>query len=416
MNKTYNTSKWGEVSEDFLIKKKKKASTCGVFLKFALLFLFLSGVCCAVTVLTIQDIITLDLDTRLLLMVFLGLAAAALLFFVIWTIMFFSFDIMGIKKALNEAREQEIDRLQKEQQAGEDETEIQSSEEDAGVYDDLPVITEPVEEFPVSLDAEEDDPLPEDEGYDEELTLEDEEDFSDGFEEAADDEINEDSVMDDESSEFEEPDEFISGDTSESENQEIEIATEEADSTSSIKEETQLDTDSDDEEPKAVDRTEDKKESVQAVDTFAVNSYDRDNEGTFQAVFDEMRGVFFDHLRNKDNEILALKAQLSELKTEKELLSAHNEEVKKLLADESAKCRELEENLSEALKRIESMEYVRKDSEKISIEMLPQAEIVPLNMEIRIPSIKEVFPEESVKETGFARDMREVEEALAVEE
>ena len=153
------------------------------------------------TVLTIQDIITLDLDTRLLLMVFLGLAAAALLFFVIWTIMFFSFDIMGIKKALNEAREQEIDRLQKEQQAGEDETEIQSSEEDAGVYDDLPVITEPVEEFPVSLDAEEDDPLPEDEGYDEELTLEDEEDFSDGFEEAADDEINEDSVMDDESSE-----------------------------------------------------------------------------------------------------------------------------------------------------------------------------------------------------------------------
>ena len=30
------------------------------------------------TVLTIQDIITLDLDTRLLLMVFLGLAAAAL--------------------------------------------------------------------------------------------------------------------------------------------------------------------------------------------------------------------------------------------------------------------------------------------------------------------------------------------------
>lgn len=368
------------------------------------------------TVLTIQDIITLDLDTRLLLMVFLGLAAAALLFFVIWTIMFFSFDIMGIKKALNEAREQEIDRLQKEQQAGEDETEIQSSEEDAGVYDDLPVITEPVEEFPVSLDAEEDDPLPEDEGYDEELTLEDEEDFSDGFEEAADDEINEDSVMDDESSEFEEPDEFISGDTSESENQEIEIATEEADSTSSIKEETQLDTDSDDEEPKAVDRTEDKKESVQAVDTFAVNSYDRDNEGTFQAVFDEMRGVFFDHLRNKDNEILALKAQLSELKTEKELLSAHNEEVKKLLADESAKRRELEENLSEALKRIESMEYVRKDSEKISIEMLPQAEIVPLNMEIRIPSIKEVFPEESVKETGFARDMREVEEALAVEE
>ena len=341
------------------------------------------------TVLTIQDIITLDLDTRLLLMVFLGLAAAALLFFVIWTIMFFSFDIMGIKKALNEAREQEIDRLQKEQQAGEDETEIQSSEEDAGVYDDLPVITEPVEEFPVNLDAEEDDPLPEDEGYDEELTLEDEEDFSDGFEEAADDEINEDSVMNDESSEFEEPNEFISGDTSESENQEIEIVTEEADSTSSIKEETQLDTDSDDEEPKAVDRTEDKKESVQAVDTFA---------------------------ENKDNEILALKAQLSELKTEKELLSAHNEEVKKLLADESAKCRELEENLSEALKRIESMEYVRKDSEKISIEMLPQAEIVPLNMEIRIPSIKEVFPEESVKETGFARDMREVEEALVVEE
>ena len=152
------------------------------------------------------------------------------------------------------------------------------------------------------------------------------------------------------------------------------------------------------------------------MDTFAENSYDRDNEGTFQAVFDEMRGVFFDHLRNKDNEILALKAQLSELKTEKELLSAHNEEVKKLLADESAKCRELEENLSEALKRIESMEYVRKDSEKISIEMLPQAEIVPLNMEIRIPSIKEVFPEESVKETGFARDMREVEEALVVEE
>ena len=45
-----------------------------------------------------------------------------------------------------------------------------------------------------------------------------------------------------------------------------------------------------------------------------------------------------------------------------------------------------------------------------------QAEIVPLNMEIRIPSIKEVFPEESVKETGFARDMREVEEALVVEE
>ena len=137
------------------------------------------------------------------------------------------------------------------------------------------------------------------------------------------------------------------------------------------------------------------------MDTFAENSYDRDNEGTFQAVFDEMRGVFFDHLRNKDNEILALKAQLSELKTEKELLSAHNEEVKKLLADESAKCRELEENLSEALKRIESMEYVRKDSEKISIEMLPQQRLSRLTWKSGFPLLKRYFQKSPSRRLGL---------------
>lgn len=372
MNKTYTTSKWGEVSEDFLIKKKKKASTCGMFFKFSLLFLFLSGVCCAVTVLTIQDILTLELDSRLLLMVFLGLAAAALLFFIIWTIMFFAFDVIGIKKALNEAKKQEIDRMQKEQQPEKDESGVQSSLEQPDTYEDLPIITESVEEFPVTLDSDENDPLPVIENDDEELSLDDDEDFRDETEEMAEEEDAESSV-DNRPEGTEKLDESLSDDFCESES---------------------------------------KEESTSTMNDFPANPYGntgRDNEEAFQAIFEEMKEVFFDHLRNKDNEILALKAQLFELEKEKSLISAH-------LVNESAKRKELEDDLNEALKKIESMEYIRKDSENISIEMLPQAEIIPLNMEIRIPSNKEVFPEAPVRETGFARDVREVGEALDAKE
>lgn len=372
MNKTYTTSKWGEVSEDFLIKKKKKASTCGMFFKFSLLFLFLSGVCCAVTVLTIQDMLTLELDSRLLLMVFLGLAAAALLFFIIWTIMFFAFDVIGIKKALNEAKKQEIDRMQKEQQPEKDESGVQSSLEQPDTYEDLPIITESVEEFPVTLDSDENDPLPVIENDDEELSLDDDEDFRDETEEMAEEEDAESSV-DNRPEGTEKLDESLSDDFCESES---------------------------------------KEESTSTMNDFPENPYGntgRDNEEVFQAIFEEMKEVFFDHLRNKDNEILALKAQLFELEKEKSLISAH-------LVNESAKRKELEDALNEALKKIESMEYIRKDSENISIEMLPQAEIIPLNMEIRIPSNKEVFPEAPVRETGFARDVREVGEALDAKE
>lgn len=105
---TYMTTKWGEVSKEFLISKKKKIKTCGLFQKFSVIFLFLSLLCFGAVYFRLQNTFPAlnVLDSQLLLIVFFVLAGLFLLNFFVWIILYAAFQIPACKKALKEASEQ----------------------------------------------------------------------------------------------------------------------------------------------------------------------------------------------------------------------------------------------------------------------------------------------------------------------
>lgn len=105
---TYMTSKWGEVSEEFLINKKKKVALCDLIFKTTIIFFFLSLLCFGTVYLRLQSSFSAlnVLDPQLVLVVFFVLSGLFLVSFFAWLITYATFQIPASKKALAEAYEQ----------------------------------------------------------------------------------------------------------------------------------------------------------------------------------------------------------------------------------------------------------------------------------------------------------------------
>lgn len=123
---TYMTTKWGEVSKEFLISKKKKIKTCGLFQKFSVIFLFLSLICFGAVYFRLQNTFPAlnVLDSQLLLIVFFVLAGLFLLNFFVWIILYAAFQIPACKKALKKASEQLQERREAQEMPETDSTPV----------------------------------------------------------------------------------------------------------------------------------------------------------------------------------------------------------------------------------------------------------------------------------------------------
>lgn len=393
----YRTSKWGDVSEDFLLKKKKRASLCKVFAEIAMLSLILSIIDYVLLMLTLKGVLSLGLDKKLLLMVFFLLLGIALVCFIVWLSVYFLCGVSGTKQALMEAREQEIQRRENAGKAkkkkrrkkiqhdsgkadSDDEAPKEESEgyqeKDKEVYDDpedgwdedgwddegLGSEDNSPEDFSSEEDEYGDSP-------DENKLIEDGEDETEymGNEEDAEDEEADGTFWDEGSYSDDEPEEENDDpDQAESIKDKNPAMNEAREESNVIKEEKKP-------EP------EFKPSYVSVSPRTEIAKWDGQN---FEMFWDGLKVNIMSYLQDNYEKIAQIEAERDKAIFERDAALEK-------LNEETALRSEAETKLEQALKELQDAgTLLNESSDFISIELIPPAEIVGLNMDIKIMTNK----------------------------